>query len=412
MAWRAYSTTRRRLVSASVRCLLALPVLALGWSFSTHAAETLKLGVLGPLSGSAAQWGVELVRGAELKAAEINAAGGLKVGGKTYTIEILPYDHKADAAEARTVTNRLVFQDKVKYIVGNAIGATTTAAQTITEPNGVLFTFISWGLKNLGPDKPMSFRTDLSGFEVVEPFYSWIKEKHPNIKKVAAIAPNDESGRDSTAAIVKVAKSLGLQVVAEEYYARETKDFYPLLTRVMAAKPDYIDASNSPGGSAGLIVKQLHELGYKGAKGWTGGINADTLVKVAGNEAAEGTWSPWSLNYDSPDTSAELKKFAADYQAKYKEVPGSSAVANYITLDVLTRAMQQAGTTDTKAVVDQILKGSFDNTLRGAVVVGGKETYGTDRQFLYPITISEIRGGKVVDIGKSMPIELKKAKGK
>jgi len=412
MSWQGYSVVGRRAVVASLSILAVLSVLALSLTSSARAQETLKLGVLGPMSGSAAQWGVELVRGAELKAAEINAAGGLKVGDNTYKIEILPYDHKADAAEARTVTNRLVFQDKAKFIVGNAIGATTTAAQTITEPNEVLFTFISWGLKNLGPDKPFSFRTDLSGFEVVEPFYSWIKETHPNIKKMAAIAPNDESGRDSTAAIVKAAKDLGLEVVAEEYYARETKDFYPLLTRVMAANPDYIDASNSPGGSAGLIVKQLHELGYKGAKGWTGGINADTLVKVGGSEAAEGTWSPWSLNYESADTSASLKKFAADYESRYKEVPGSSAVANYITVDVLTRAMQQAGTIDTKAVVEQIIKGSFDETLRGSVVVGGTERYGINRQFLYPITISEIRGGKVVDIGKSMPIELKKAKNK
>jgi hypothetical protein len=43
---------------------------------------------------------------------------------------------------------------------------------------------------------------------VVEPFYLWIKEKNPGIKRVAAIGPNDESGRDSNSVIVNVAKKL------------------------------------------------------------------------------------------------------------------------------------------------------------------------------------------------------------
>jgi branched-chain amino acid transport system substrate-binding protein len=387
--------------------------LALGafGSCTGAAAETLKIGVLGPMSGSASQWGIELARGAEMRAQEINASGGLKINGKQYDISIVPYDHKSEAAEARTVTNRLVFADHVKFIAGNAIGATTSAAQTITEPNGVLFAFISWGIKNLGPDKPFSFRTDLSGLEVVEPFYLWIKEKNPGIKRVAAIGPNDESGRDSNSVIVSVAKKLGYEVVADEYYARETKDFYPLLTRVLATNPDYIDVSNSPGGSAGLLVKQMHELGYKGAKGWIGGLNIDALVKIAGKEAAEGTWSPWSLNFTAPEASPELRRFVEQYQKKHSEAAGPSAIANYITVDVLTRAMQQAGTTEPKAVMDRMVQGAFE-TMRGPLVIGGQDTYGINRQFLFPVVISEIREGQVIDVGKSLPIELKKALAK
>jgi branched-chain amino acid transport system substrate-binding protein len=389
-------------------CLLAagLAIGGLG-SFTGASAETLKIGVLGPMSGSAAQWGIELTRGAQMRSEEINTSDGLKVNDKTYQISIVPYDHKSEAAEARTVTNRLVFVDKVKFIAGNAIGATTSAAQTITEPNQVLFAFISWGIKNLGADKPFSFRTDLSGLEVVEPFYLWIKEKNPGIRRIAAIGPNDESGRDSNSVIVDIAKKLGFDIVADEYYARETKDFYPLLTRVLATNPEYIDVSNSPGGSAGLLVKQLHELGYKGAKGWIGGLNIDALVKIAGKEAAEKTWSPWSLNFTGPDASPELRRFVEQYRKKYNEIPGPSAIANYITIDVLAQAMQQAGTTEPKAVVDRMVQGSF-KTMRGPLVIGGQDTYGINRQFLFPVVITEIRDGQVIDIGNSLPTELKK----
>src|SRR3954466_5873902 len=95
--------------------LIAALLCAATWT-AAAANETLKIGVIGPMSGPAAQWGVELMRGAEMKAEEINAAGGIKVGNQTYDILIVPYDHKANAAEATTVVNRLIFQDKVNYI--------------------------------------------------------------------------------------------------------------------------------------------------------------------------------------------------------------------------------------------------------------------------------------------------------
>src|SRR5439155_492143 len=64
--------------------------------------KTLTIGVLGPLSGGAASYGVEMVRGAEMKADELNKAGGLKVGGDVYKIKLVSYDHKALAADAAT----------------------------------------------------------------------------------------------------------------------------------------------------------------------------------------------------------------------------------------------------------------------------------------------------------------------
>src|SRR5439155_1500063 len=282
--------------------------------------KTLSIGVLGPLSGGAASYGVELVRGAEMKADEINKAGGLKVGAATYRIKLVSYDHKALAADAATAANKLVFQDKVKYIIGNAVGATCNAVQTVTEPEKVLFSFVCWGTNNLGPDKPHSFRVMLSQWEVAEPFYRWVKEKHPQIKRVAAISPNDTSGKDTNTAVVKALKALGFEVAADEYYERGTKDFYPILTKILAAKPDMLDVA---------------------------------------------------------------------------------------AVDVITKAMQEARSLDTDKVLAALTQKPFE-TVWGRLVIGGKETYGIDRQFLYPVVISEVRDGKVVDIAQVLPTALKK----
>src|SRR5439155_1436066 len=255
--------------------------------------KTLSIGVLGPLSGGAASYGVELVRGAEMKADEINKAGGLKVGGDVYKIKIVSYDHKALAADAATAANKLVFQDKVKYIIGNAVGATCNAVQTVTEPEKVLFSFVCWVTSNLGPDKPYSFRAMLSQCEVADPFYRCAKEKHPTGKRGAAISHNATSCQDTNTADAK------------------------------AHKPRVI------------------------------------------------------------------------------------AVANYAAFDVITKAMQDARSLETDKVLTALTQKPFD-TVWGKLVLGGKETYGIDRQFLYPMVISEIRDGKVVDIAQVLPSALKK----
>jgi branched-chain amino acid transport system substrate-binding protein len=387
--------------------IVLVAVMALGVAAPAAAAEkTLEIGVLGPLSGGAASYGVELVRAAEIRTDEINKAGGLKVGGDVYKIKLVTYDHKASAADAATAANKLIFQDKVKYIIGNAVGATCNAVQTVSEPQKVLFAFVCWGTNNLGPDKPYSFRSMLSQWEVAEPFYRWVKDKHPAIKKIAIISPNDTSGLDTNTAVVKAVKSLGLELVAEETYERGTKDFYPILNKILAKKPDLLDVAASPPGEAGLILKQAHELGFKGAKGWTAGTNPASLVSISGPEAAEHLWSPLNINVKSDFVDAKVRKFGDEYEKRYKEVPGAIAVANYAAFDVITKAMQEAGSVDTDKVLAALTSRPYD-TVWGRLAIGAKETYGIDRQFLYPMVISEIRSGKSVDIEQVLPAALK-----
>jgi branched-chain amino acid transport system substrate-binding protein len=387
--------------------IVLVAVMALGLAAPAAAAEkTLEIGVLGPLSGGAASYGVELVRAAEIRTDEINKAGGLKVGGDVYKIKLVTYDHKASAADAATAANKLIFQDKVKYIIGNAVGATCNAVQTVSEPQKVLFAFVCWGTNNLGPDKPYSFRSMLSQWEVAEPFYRWVKDKHPAIKKIAIISPNDTSGLDTNTAVVKAVKSLGLELVAEETYERGTKDFYPILNKILAKKPDLLDVAASPPGEAGLILKQAHELGFKGAKGWTAGTNPASLVSISGPEAAEHLWSPLNINVKSDFVDAKVRKFGEEYEKRYKEVPGAIAVANYAAFDVITKAMQEAGSVETDKVLAALTSRPYD-TVWGRLAIGAKETYGIDRQFLYPMVISEIRSGKSVDIEQVLPAALK-----
>jgi branched-chain amino acid transport system substrate-binding protein len=224
---------------------------------------------------------------------------------------------------------------------------------------------------------------------------------------VAVISPNDTSGLDTNTAVVKAVKGLGFELVAEETYERGTKDFYPVLTKMLAQKPDMIDVAAAPAGEAALLLKQARELGFKGAKGWTAGTNPFNLIEVAGKEAAEGVWSPVNINPESDFVSPAVRKMGEEYKKRFKELPGGIAVGNYAAFDVITKAMVEAQSVEPDKVLAALTSRTYE-TVWGKLVIGGKETYGIDRQFLYPLVISEVRDGKVVDLAQVIPAALKK----
>jgi len=179
---------------------MKIPLLVAGFCLGLAATtaqaqqETLKIGALVTLSGAGAAWGQGMLHAAELAADDANAQGGLEVAGKRYKVEVIPYDDKYQANEAVTVANRLVFEDKVKYIIGPVGSAPVLAIQPITEKNGVIVMTLGFTPKALGADKPYTFRPNVTTAEVSQPQIDWAV-KSLGIKKVGALFPNDETGQ-------------------------------------------------------------------------------------------------------------------------------------------------------------------------------------------------------------------------
>lgn len=96
--------------------LLLVTVLVATSPGPARAADIIKFGISTPLSGPAAPWGIPHKNATELIFEEINAQGGLEVGGKKYKLEIVAYDHKYVIAEGVATVNRLIAKDGVKYL--------------------------------------------------------------------------------------------------------------------------------------------------------------------------------------------------------------------------------------------------------------------------------------------------------
>ena len=91
-------------------------VAAIALSSGVSAQEELKIGGIGSLSGGGTAWGIALQRGVQMAVDEINAAGGLKIGDKTYKPRLVMFDDQYTAAGGRLAADRLINNEKIKFI--------------------------------------------------------------------------------------------------------------------------------------------------------------------------------------------------------------------------------------------------------------------------------------------------------
>ena len=101
--------------------VLAMPLMA----YAENAK--LKIGFVGVTSGPAAAWGISNQRSMEARAAWLNELGGVKIGDKTYNIEIVPFDDQKDPKRAIAGMEKMA-QDGIHYVVGPNVDDGAAAA--------------------------------------------------------------------------------------------------------------------------------------------------------------------------------------------------------------------------------------------------------------------------------------------
>lgn len=359
------------------------------------AADTLKIGAIGSLSGGGTAWGLAIKRGAELAVEEVNKAGGLKVGDKTYTLELLMYDDQYTGQGGKTAAERLVFQDKVKYIVGPIGSNPVLSTMEVTTPEKVLLLSNGYTPKILQNDHKASynFRFTLTNFEYAPNMMKWVKD-NLKVKKVGILVPNDAIGQSVAPPLVKLYKDSGIETVVD-FYERGSKEFSPLITRLMAAGIDGFDINFNAPGEAGLMVKQARQIGFDKQIFQMGGPSVPEIVEVAGKQA-EGFISYEMFDFEAATAQPFIKAYAAKYGAG---IINSQTPAFYNATKVLFEALRRAGTVDDTTKVRGALEGltGYDAGIYGPVRWTGMANYGVDHQLALPFYVVEVKNGKPVN---------------
>jgi len=379
----------KTLKSIAIRALCAVAMS--GGACAVHAQETMKIGVIASLSGGGTAWGLGLERGVQIAIDQLNAAGGLKLGGKTYKLELIAYDDQYNAAQAKTAADRLVNRDQVKVIFGPVGSPGALGSLPVTQPAKVLQFVDGYApqiLRNQWKGAYV-FRINNSTQEFSTPIVQWLHKYAPNAKKIGMIAPNDATGQSGVPILTDAYKKNGFDVWTDSY-ERGTKEFTPLLLRMMAQNVDVFDLNANAPGEAGLLIKQARQVGYKGIIIQSGGAGIDELIQIAG-PLANGL-----LKYDVIDESLpRVKPFVAAYHQKYSGVMNGLAPVYYNAANILFEAMRRAGTTDTTQIRDQIEKMTgYDAPIFGKVVWTGAKDYGVNHQLLHTFVIKQVTNGK------------------
>ena len=276
-----------RTATNTVKWALALSAAAALAAPGAQAQNSLAIGVHASFSGAAAAFAEGMLAATELAAEDVNKDGGLQVAGRRYKVGITQYDDRYKAQDAVTAMDRLISQDGIRFVVGPLGSAAAVATKPQTTANKVITMTLGFTPRALGADAPYAFRTVITTGEFSEPQVAWLL-KTVSAKRVISLLPNDETGQQmgagNTAAYAKAGSKLQV-----DYFERERVDFVPTLSRILV-NSDALEIGGAAPTTAGLILKQARELGYKGPVFVTGGDVTAELVKVAGKQAAEGAY--------------------------------------------------------------------------------------------------------------------------
>ncbi|MGE5511021.1 MAG: ABC transporter substrate-binding protein [Bacteroidota bacterium] len=359
-------------------------------SAAASAACELKLGMIGVLSGPAAQWGLALRGAVELIAAEANAEGGLQVGSEKCKVSVTAIDAKYTAEGAAAAANQMVSQG-VKFIIGPIGSPEMTGLKPIAARNNLLVMGNGYAKNAIGPQWPLVFHNGPGPSGWAEPIVAYVKNKF-NMKKVVLIAPNDQGGTDIASVDAVAYRKHGMEAI-EEYYQRGTTNFAPIITRVLNEKPDAVDTASSPPGDAGVIVKQLRQAGFEGPIGHLGGPGTSEIARVAGGYDVLKNFY-W---YEPVYIDDKVRSMATSY----KKLLGTDAPENNLFYQwvsagrMVTKAISKAGTIDdTKKVAEALRSLPVEDEQMGKGLWIGQEFFGINQELSFPFGIGLILDGK------------------
>ncbi|MBI2130758.1 ABC transporter substrate-binding protein [Candidatus Woesearchaeota archaeon] len=224
------------------------------------AADTspIKIGVMYPLSGDAAAYGLPIQKATQIAVDEINAKRGIK--GRQ--IQLIYEDSKCNPKDGNAAAQKLVNIDNVKVIIGGVCSGETLGAAPITEAGKVILISPSATSPDVTNAGDYVFRVAPSDAYagVVASDYAF---KDLKAKKAAVISESTDYAQGLRKVFKENFAKLGGTIVADEVYNPEDTDFRTQVTKVKAANPDVIYVLPQPPQKGILLVKQIKEAGIK-----------------------------------------------------------------------------------------------------------------------------------------------------
>jgi branched-chain amino acid transport system substrate-binding protein len=306
----------------------------------------VKLGLVIPMAGEAGRIGQSMRQAAELAVADWTEKLGRKV-------ELVLGDDQFDPKQAVAVAEKLI-QDGVWGVVGHFYSSSSIPASAVYYQAGIpMVTATSthpWltaqGFANVFR---VSGRDDQHALAAAEFILSRLRAR-----RIAVVSDRTEYGRTLADTLIRtVERRAGRRiVVAVEEITQGDKDFSGVVARLKTREPDIVYF----GGifrEGGYLVRQMRQAGMKAAFVSGDGVLDPEFVKIAGEEAASGTYLTFAPD---PRLLAAAGPFIQRFEARYGPI-GPYVLYTYDAMGMLMRAIQIAKpSTNSKEELRKVLK--------------------------------------------------------
>jgi branched-chain amino acid transport system substrate-binding protein len=322
------------------KTLLFALVLYLVAAGSVYAADAIKIGLMGPMTGSWASEGNEMKQVLNLLAEELNAKGGL-MGGK---VTVITEDDGGDPRTAALAAQRLATQGVVA-VIGTYGSAVTEATQNIYDEAKIIqvangstaIRLTEKGLKRFFRTCPRDDEQAMVAAQAVE---------KAGVKRVAILHDNTTYAKglaDEAKGLLTANK--GIEIVFFDALTAGERDYTAILTKMKAGQPEMVLFTGYYP-EAGLLLRQKKDMNWDVPFLGGDATNNPDLVQIAGKDAAAGfMFLSAPLPKDLP--TSEAKSFLDAYVKKYGSAPNSIyAVLAGDGFRVVTHAIEQTKSTD------------------------------------------------------------------
>lgn len=310
-----------------------------------EAPGTIKIGFFAPLTGVASADGLAARHGAELAVKHINEAGGVKIKGKSYKIELIVYDDQLSTDQVVAVAHKLIEQDGVIAAVSGSYSGTTLAASPVFEQSGVPLV-VAYAVNPLiTQDKKYVFRVGMLG-ETEGKAASYAAVKFFGAKTIAILYIDNPFGSSLAEHAKEKAEAMGAEVVYMDKFSSPTQDFTPWLSEIKQLNPDVLMIFGYYQHT--VAVKQARELGIKAQIIGCEGFDSPKFLEIGGS-AVEGVVIVTDLNRDSENPM--VQKFLKEYKELYGIEADMVAASSYDAVRVVVKAIEIAQSTKPDDIV-------------------------------------------------------------
>jgi branched-chain amino acid transport system substrate-binding protein len=336
--------------------LTLLTVLLVLLVITGFAQQTITIGFTVSKTGALNVDSLEQYRGFELWRDQVNAAGGIKAGGKNYKIQFTTsYDDESNSKRVQQLYTRMILEDKADFLFSPYSSPLTATAAVVTEQYGKI-------MLTTGAAEPKTYTLGNHNlFQMFAPAPEYLKVALDALKTKDAKAAVAFVYEDSAfpVAVVTPAKAyaqqLGFNVAFSEAYAPNTTDFSAIIDKVIASKATvllggghYADGSTLARQLSGhkVPLKMLTLLVAPDSPQWI------ELGDGALGVMVPSQWEPQSAFKAQYGPSGA--DFAKAYSAKYNTPPSYESAGGYASGLILQGAIEKAGGIDSAKVAEAL----------------------------------------------------------